>query len=144
MQWKTVWFITKYKHKFAFMVFLLVVQCVHNLNLALWQTAQKAWSHSFPVAVFFFFFALFAFWRWDCISKPSEVLFQKGVERPSVMKFVIRSSLWRRVFLFIHSKPSLSQWNISLPVLWISPNTSDLKFFWSEVMFSDVSIWNLI
>lgn len=42
MQWKTVWFFTKYKHKFAFMVFLLVVQCVHNLNLALWQIAQEA------------------------------------------------------------------------------------------------------
>lgn len=105
------------------MVFLLVAQCVHYLILALWQTTQKAWSHRFPVVVFFFFFLPFLHFEGEIVY-PSLQKLQKGVERPSVMKFVIHSSLWRHSFLFILSKPSLPQWNISLPVLWISPDTS--------------------
>lgn len=127
---KTV-FIHKCKHCFVLKVFLLVVQYVHNLHWASWQTTQKGWAYGFLAALLVP--PPFAFWNWDCVSKHLEALFEKGLGRPSVEKHVMCYSLWGHLFLFTHSESTLPHWN-RLPVSLILPKAS-----WSVLRYLDLN-----
>lgn len=58
---KTIWLFHKYKHSFAFKGLFIGSAVYAKFNLALWQTIQKAWAHSFLAALslsLFFFFSI--------------------------------------------------------------------------------------
>lgn len=95
------------------------------------QTAQKAWAHRFPVALFFFPF---------CILKLRLYIqtFRSTVSerwREAQCCEICNTSLSLQTFIPVHAFQALfaSLENISLPVLWILPDTSE--------MFSELWIW---